>query len=139
MTEQIDVVGAVLVRGGTVLAALRGPAMAMAGLWEFPGGKIEPGESPQEALVRELREELLCEITVGDHVETTLHAYDFGIVRLTTFFATVISGEPRATEHAELRWIPVTELRSVQWAPADLPAVEHVIHTLRRLDPQAPQ
>lgn len=131
MTKQIDVVGAVLVRDDTVLAAQRGPGMALAGQWEFPGGKIEPGESPQGALVRELREELRCEVTVGDQVETTSHPYDFGTVTLTTFFATVDSGEPVATEHSELRWIPVTDLRTVEWAPADIPAVEHVIRALK--------
>lgn len=131
MARQIDVVGAVLTRDTTVLAAQRGPSMALAGHWEFPGGKIEPGESPQEALVRELREELLCDIVVGEHVETTSHEYDFGVVTLTTFFATLESGEPRATEHSELRWIPVQDLPGVEWAPADVPAVEHVIRALQ--------
>ncbi|HWC24312.1 MAG TPA: (deoxy)nucleoside triphosphate pyrophosphohydrolase [Flexivirga sp.] len=130
MTKQIDVVGAVLVRDGTVLAAQRGPTMALAGHWEFPGGKIEAGESPQEALARELDEELLCTATIGDHVETTSYEYDFGIVTLTTYFATLDAGEPRATEHAELRWIPVRELQSVEWAPADIPAVERIMQVL---------
>lgn len=131
MPQQIEVVGAVLVRDGRVLAAQRGPSMALGGLWEFPGGKVETGESPQQALVRELREELLCDVVAGEHVETTSHAYDFGIVILTTFFATLKFGEPVATEHSQLRWIPVDELRSVDWAPADVPAVEHVIRLLR--------
>lgn len=130
MAKQIDVVGAVLVRAGNVLAAQRGPSMALAGYWEFPGGKIEPGESPQQALQRELREELLCDATVGDHVKTTSYKYDFGIVTLTTYFATLDAGEPQATEHAELRWIPVAELRSVEWAPADIPAVERIMQVL---------
>ncbi|WP_446666743.1 (deoxy)nucleoside triphosphate pyrophosphohydrolase [Flexivirga sp. B27] len=130
MAKQINVVGAVLVRDGTVLAAQRGPGMALAGHWEFPGGKIEVGESPQEALERELQEELLCTVKVGDHVETTSYEYDFGVVTLTTYFATLTSGEPRATEHSELRWIPVADLRSVEWAPADIPAVERTIQTL---------
>lgn len=130
MAKQIDVVGAVLVRDDTVLAAQRGPGMALAGLWEFPGGKIEPGETPQEALTRELREELLCTVDVGDHVETTSYEYDFGVVTLTTYYATLASGEPRVTEHSELRWIPVHELRSVRWAPADIPAVDRVMQTL---------
>lgn len=130
MTQRIDVVGAVLVRAGLVLAARRGPAMAQAGLWEFPGGKIEPGESPREALRRELREELHCDVDVGELVETTSHRYSFGTVRLTTFFATLRSGEPAATEHAELRWLPATDLPGLDWAPADVPAVECVIRTL---------
>jgi len=132
MTQQIDVVGAVLVRDNTVLAAQRGPTMALAGLWEFPGGKIEADETPQEALARELHEELLCTATIGDHVETTSYTYDFGTVTLTTYFATLEDGEPRATEHAELRWIPVADLRSVDWAPADVPAVERVIQVLAK-------
>ena len=130
MTAQIEVVGAVLVRDGTVLAAQRGPSMALAGHWEFPGGKIEAGESPQEALVRELREELLCTATIGEHVETTSYQYDFGVVTLTTYFATLTAGEPRATEHSELRWIPAADLHSVEWAPADIPAVERVVELL---------
>lgn len=128
----VEVVGAVLVRDDRVLAAQRGPTMALAGRWEFPGGKIEPGESPQKALVRELREELLCEVKVGDHVETNSHTYDFGVVRLATYFVTLVSGEPRATEHSQLRWIAVPDLRAIDWAPADLPAVEAVIRTLGR-------
>ncbi|MFC6705091.1 (deoxy)nucleoside triphosphate pyrophosphohydrolase [Flexivirga alba] len=132
MIKQIDVVGAVLVRDGTVLAAQRGPSMALSGHWEFPGGKVEQGESPQEALVRELREELLCDIAVGDRVETTSHQYDFGIVTLTTYLATLEAGEPQATEHAELRWIPVADLHSVEWAPADVPAVERIMQLLAK-------
>lgn len=132
MPKQIEVVGAVLVRDGTVLAAQRGPTMALAGHWEFPGGKIEAGESPQEALARELDEELLCTATIGDHVETTSYEYDFGIVTLTTYFATLDAGEPRATEHAELRWIPVRELQSVEWAPADIPVVERIMQVLAK-------
>lgn len=131
MTTQIDVVGAVLLRDDTVLAARRGPSMALPGLWEFPGGKIEDGESPRDALVRELHEELLCTVQVGDQVETTTHEYDFGVVTLTTYFATLADGEPHATEHSELRWIPTAELRTVEWAPADLPAVDHVIRALK--------
>lgn len=132
MTQQIDVVGAVLVRDDTVLAAQRGPTMALAGHWEFPGGKIEADETPQEALARELHEELLCTATIGDHVETTSYTYDFGTVTLTTYFATLEGGEPQATEHAELRWIPVADLRSVDWAPADVPAVERIMQVLAK-------
>lgn len=68
MPKQIDVVGAVFLRDGTVFAARRGPGKAMAGMWEFPGGKIESCESPEHALARELREELLIDAQVGDHL-----------------------------------------------------------------------
>lgn len=127
---QINVVGAVIVRNGAVLAARRGPSMSLPGKWEFPGGKIEGGETPQAALRREMEEELLCTIDVGEHVETTNHQYDFGIVRLTTFYATLIQGEPTLTEHSEIRWIPAAGLESVDWAQADLPAVKRVVRDL---------
>ncbi|GAA4489395.1 (deoxy)nucleoside triphosphate pyrophosphohydrolase [Microbacterium panaciterrae] len=128
MKKQINVVGAVVMRDGAVLSAQRSQLMSLPGFWEFPGGKIEPGESAQEALTREMREELLCTVSVGELVETTTHEYDFGIVTLTTFYATLIDAEPKLTEHSEIRWIPVAELRSVEWAPADMPAVERVMY-----------
>lgn len=127
MKKQIRVVGAVVMRDGTVLSAQRSPQMSLSGFWEFPGGKVEPGETPQDALAREMREELLCTVAIGDHVETTAYEYEFGVVTLTTFYATLIDGEPKLTEHSEIRWIPVADLRDVEWAPADLPTVERVI------------
>ncbi|GAA4346627.1 (deoxy)nucleoside triphosphate pyrophosphohydrolase [Microbacterium rhizosphaerae] len=117
---QIEVVGAVLVDDGRVLAARRGPQMDLPGMWEFPGGKVEAGETPQEALRRELIEELRCTVEVGDHVESTTH----GHVVLTTYFCRLVDGMPEPTEHSELRWVPPHELGDLEWAPADLPAVQ---------------
>lgn len=101
--------------------------MSLAGYWEFPGGKIEPGETPQDALARELREELQVEARVGEHVETTAYEYDFGIVELSTYRCELISGEPTLTEHSDMRWVPVEDLMELNWAPADIPAVEKLI------------
>lgn len=127
MKKQINVVGAVVVRDDTILAAQRSSAMALPGMWEFPGGKIEAGETPQQALAREMNEELLCTVEIGEHVETTSHEYDFGVVTLTTYYARLVDDEPQLTEHSEIRWIPASTLDSVEWAPADVPAVQRIM------------
>ena len=123
-TRHVHVVGAVITRDGAVLCARRGPGPQQ-GLWEFPGGKIEPGETPEQALAREIVEELGCTITVGAQVTTTTHAYDAVTVTLTTFHATIVDDrEPHPHEHSELRWVPAYELPTLDWAPADIPAVD---------------
>lgn len=124
--KQISVVGAVIVNDGAVLCARRGAAGKLAGFWEFPGGKIEPGESPQAALEREIAEELDCVVDVGDEVVTTTHAYDFGDVTLTTFYCDLVAGTPKLVEHAALTWLTPGELSALEWAPADIPAVEKI-------------
>lgn len=127
MKKRINVVGAILTQGSKILAAQRGKDMSLSGMWEFPGGKIEEGETPQEALRRELEEELLCTAEIGEKVETTEHEYDFGIVILTTFFGTIVDKEPTLTEHSEVRWVEASELGGLPWAPADIPAVDRVV------------
>nr|WP_205618172.1 (deoxy)nucleoside triphosphate pyrophosphohydrolase [Haematomicrobium sanguinis] len=129
VTRRIDVVGAVLVRDGKILAAQRGSNSSLGGLWEFPGGKIESGESSKEALARELQEELNCVAEIGERLETTEHDYEFGTVVLTTYFCTLVSGEPELTEHQDIKWLTPSELLQVEWAPADIPAVDKLIDT----------
>ncbi|TDW31088.1 (deoxy)nucleoside triphosphate pyrophosphohydrolase [Cryobacterium psychrophilum] len=131
MKKRINVVGAVLTRGQTVLAARRSSTMSLPGMWEFPGGKIESNESPEQALLRELEEELLCSAEIGAHVETTEHEYDFGIVILTTYYCSLTGVEPRLTEHSEIRWVQSAELDQLDWAPADVPAVKRVMKDFR--------
>ncbi|WP_454137219.1 (deoxy)nucleoside triphosphate pyrophosphohydrolase [Microbacterium paulum] len=126
MTRRFNVVGAVVVSGERVLVAKRGPSGILPNMWEFPGGKVEDGESPQVALCREIGEELLVEISVGEEIVSTTHHYEFGVVTLTTYYCELVSGTPQLTEHAAVRWLAPDELFSVEWAPADLPAVEQV-------------
>lgn len=125
--KRIDVVGAVIERGGAILCARRGSGSKLAGMWEFPGGKVEPGETACKALVREIDEELGCEISVGDEVTTTSHVYEFGTVTLTTFWCRLAAGEPRPIEHSELRWLAPADLDQLGWSPADLPTVATIL------------
>lgn len=124
--RQIDVVGAVILNEGRILCAQRGPVGSLAGMWEFPGGKIERGESAQQALEREILEELGCTIAVRELINTASYGYDFGTVNLTTFYCELVSGQPNATEHSALEWRSPSELDDLEWAPADLPAVEQI-------------
>jgi 8-oxo-dGTP diphosphatase len=124
--KQIDVVGAVIIRDGLVLCAQRGADGALAGKWEFPGGKIEAGESARQALEREIIEELNCVVQVGEEVTTTRHEYDFGMVRLTTFYCVLVDGTPTLSEHAAVKWLAPSDILTLEWAPADVPAVEQI-------------
>lgn len=127
MKKTIRVVGAVIYNDrNEILCALRSPKMSLPNLWEFPGGKIEPNESPEQSLVREIEEELGCRIEVHAHIETTLHEYEAIHVELATYRSEIVAGQPVAKEHAELRWVPIPHLEQLDWAPADIPAVQKI-------------
>ncbi|MCT1618627.1 (deoxy)nucleoside triphosphate pyrophosphohydrolase [Janibacter hoylei] len=123
MKKSIEVVGAVIVSGDHILCAQRGKG-PLAGLWEFPGGKVESGETPEAALEREISEELGCSVLVGERITTTWHEYDFAVIVLTTFYCQLLIGEPRLTEHHEVKWVSPKDLSHLEWAPADVPAVQ---------------
>ena len=99
MKKNIHVVGAVIIENDKILCAQRGPAKSLPLKWEFPGGKIEAGETPQEALSREIKEEMQCIVEIGGQVEHTVYEYEFGIVHLTTYYCKLIEGKPVLTEH----------------------------------------
>ncbi|SHG55976.1 (deoxy)nucleoside triphosphate pyrophosphohydrolase [Ornithinibacillus halophilus] len=124
MKKDIHVVGAVIKENNKILCAQRGPSKTLAYKWEFPGGKIEKGETPQEALKREINEEMNCTIEIGEMVEHTVYEYDFGIVHLTTYLCDLVKGTPKLTEHVSIKWLPPKELTTLDWAPADIPAIE---------------
>jgi len=113
---------------GEVLACLRSAAQSHAGKWEFPGGKVESGENPADALVREISEELACAIVVGESLPVVEHCYPGCSIRLMPYRCRIIEGcEPSALEHAELRWIPLKDCLLLDWAEADVPIWEDLL------------
>ncbi|MEU9888226.1 (deoxy)nucleoside triphosphate pyrophosphohydrolase [Sphaerisporangium sp. NPDC051011] len=118
------VVAAIIVDGGRLLAAQRARPPATAGGWEFPGGKVDPGETDEEALVRECREELGVEIAVGAKVGGDWPLGPGYVLR--AWFARLVSGDPHPHEHLALRWMTRDELFDIPWLPADLPIVQAV-------------
>ncbi|MGE1032673.1 (deoxy)nucleoside triphosphate pyrophosphohydrolase [Bacillus sp. GKis3/1] len=125
MKKKVSVVGAVIFNEkNEVLCALRSPTMSLPNYWEFPGEKINEGEMPQEALVREIKEELGCLITVGEKIEEVDHEYENIIVHLVTYKAHIKSVIPKALEHTKIKWVQAKNLLELKWAPADIPTVK---------------
>lgn len=123
----VHVVGAILSRDtGEILCALRSGQMSNPYVWEFPGGKIELGETPEEALIREIYEELSCTIRVRDMFLETLHSTPSLEVRLKLYRASIVAGECQPKEHQCIVWLPPQALSSLCWSPADIPAVERL-------------
>ncbi|MCZ4497593.1 MAG: (deoxy)nucleoside triphosphate pyrophosphohydrolase [Marmoricola sp.] len=117
------VVGAAILRGGRVLAARRNDDGTSGG-WEFPGGKVEPGEQPQDAVVREVREELGCEVVVTGWLEPTVLIRDGLELRVAT--ARLVDGEPLPSygDHDAVRWLAPDQYAAVAWLEADLPFMQ---------------
>jgi 8-oxo-dGTP diphosphatase len=130
----VSVVGAALLRDDPprVLASRRTEPPHLAGLWEFPGGKVEPGESDEQALVRELREELGVLAVVGERLGEDLPIGDTAVLRV--YLCRIVSGEPALVDHDEHRWLTADELEDVPWIPVDLPLVAELRTLLTRTD-----
>jgi len=116
---RIDVVAAVIRDNGKILITQRLDSVHMARLWEFPGGKVEPGESLEVALEREIREEVGLEVRVIDEFFTVDHDYPAKSVRLHFFNCIVLQGEARPIDVADLRWVSPRDLGNYQFPPAD--------------------
>ncbi|WP_323703724.1 (deoxy)nucleoside triphosphate pyrophosphohydrolase [Mammaliicoccus sp. Dog046] len=127
MKKQIEVVGAVIFSENKILCAQRNENMSLPLMWEFPGGKIEKTESEVEALKREINEEMLCDVEVGDKITSTAYEYDFGIVNLHTYKCKLKEKLPTLTEHKSIKWLDINDLNTLEWAPADIPAVQKIM------------
>ena len=116
----IEVVGAIIRDGDRYLVGQRAANKAQGGLWEFMGGKIEPGETPEQALARECREELALEIENEHIIDSVVHEYPEKTIRLTLISCSPRSGSiPEALEHQQIRWVTVEEMTNMPFCPAD--------------------
>lgn len=130
--KTIRVAAAVIHDGEKIFATMRGYG-DFRGLWEFPGGKIESGETPQEALKREIREELASEISVGELIDTVEFDYPTFHLSMDCFWCQLIRGNLELLEAAEARWLTKETLKSVDWLPADLALVDKIEKALALL------
>jgi 8-oxo-dGTP diphosphatase len=121
--KRLQVTAAVIEKDGTFLCARKAEGKSHAGYWEFPGGKLEAGETPEECLIRELKEELNIECEVIAHFATNIHEYDDKTVELMAYFAEWVSGEIKLVDHDEIKWLPIRQLNQLKWTPADMPFI----------------
>jgi 8-oxo-dGTP diphosphatase len=129
----IDVVcGVIEDSSGRFLACLRPEGKHLGGLWEFPGGKVDPGESPESALARELREELDIEVKVGAALDPVLWCYDQANIRLLPFRCSITAGHPQPLEHERLHWCAPEDFDALAWAAADLPILVQIRNGITR-------
>lgn len=122
-----QVAAAVMEKDFKILIAKRRKKDTLGGRWEFPGGKVEPGESPEECLKRELKEEFDVEAEIGPLVASSVFRYFFIPIELLAYKATHISGEFKANEHDEIRWVPANELKYYEFVGPDKPIVNTLL------------
>jgi 8-oxo-dGTP diphosphatase len=120
------VTAAILGRDGKILIARRPASSKLANKWEFPGGKVEDGETPEACLARELKEELDIEVGVGPFLGESIYHYEYGSIKLLAYETHWIAGEMVLRDHDEIRWVSFDELDCFEFAPADLPFVNRL-------------
>ena len=120
----IKVTAAVMVNDGMLLIAKRKPTGRLPNLWELPGGKVEPDETPEECLQREIKEEFDINVSVGEYLGSNTHTYDFGTIELMAYRTIWEDGDLILKDHEEIRWVFAHELDQFDFAPADTAFVE---------------
>jgi 8-oxo-dGTP diphosphatase len=118
------VTAAILRDGSRILLTRRSQDQKQAGCWEFPGGKVEPGETPQEALARELQEELALTCSIGNKITESQYSYDHGCFIIMAYEAKIISGAIKLTVHDKAEWVEADMLTTYNLSPADIPIAE---------------
>ena len=124
MDKIVTVTAAVLERDGRIIIAQRKGSDPLAGKWEFPGGKIEPGETPEQCLQRELNEEFDIDVSIGERLGANVHRYPHISIELIAFRASWIGGTIRMNDHKAYRWVTIDQLGGYDFAPADIPFVD---------------
>ena len=127
----ITVTAAVIEKDAKIFAARRGPGKHLEGFWEFPGGKLEPDETPEQCLARELAEEFGIESRVGKFIGESIFDYGEKIIRLIAYQVEHLAGDFQLEDHDEIRWLSHKELDDIMWAPADVPLLEPVKKLLK--------
>ena len=127
--KHIEVVAGIIKNGNKIFATQRGYGEFKDG-WEFPGGKMEPGETPQQALARELKEELAVDVNVGEFLCTVDYDYPTFHLTMHCFYCSLVSGELTLLEHEAAKWLNMSELHTVNWLPADVEVVKSLEKTL---------
>lgn len=127
----INVTCAIIEQDGLVLAAQRSAAMSLPLKWEFPGGKIDPGETPEECLRRELVEEMGIHVIIGKNLPVSTHHYPTFAVTLHPFVCSINSGVIVLHEHAAIVWLPSEKLHTLDWAEADVPVIESYLEACK--------
>lgn len=119
----IEVCAAIIIHEGKILIAQRPEGDSLENMWEFPGGKIEEGETPEQSLRREILEELGIEIIVGDFFSENIHRYPDKEIRLRSYLCSVVDGQATNEFHQKIIWVPVAGLTEYLFAPADIPFI----------------
>lgn len=129
--DLIKVVCGIIFKDDLVLICRRKPEKSLGGYWEFPGGKVEDGESNEESLLRELIEELNLKVKIKQHFFDTVHQYDNGAIELISFICETENIASESTDHDQLEWVKISDLLNWKLAPADIPIAKELIEKFK--------